>query len=119
LWCAWSSVRPECSHGPRRPRREVPWRVFRPSCVWRRQARAVRATRARLLGQRQFAALNAPLAAGVPIPSAAAVSGTLRVPAVLFTYAGTPVPPFASSAYDAVLFGATPQFGRPCTSQRI
>ena len=114
LWLAWCAPLPARAQEPRRLR-EVPGRDFRPDGVWRRQARAVRATRARLLAQRQFAMLNAPLAAGVPIPSAAAVSGTLRVPAVLFTYAGTPVPPFASSAYDAVLFGATPPFGRPYT----
>ena len=114
LWLAWCTPLPARAQEPRRPR-EVPGRDFRPDGVWRRQARAVRATRARLLAQRQFGALNAPLAAGVPIPSAAAVSGTLRVPAVLFTYAGTPAPTFASTAYDAVLFGATPPFGRPYT----
>ena len=114
LWLALCAPLPARAQEPRRPR-EVPGRDFRPDGVWRRQARAVRATRARLLAQRQFAALNAPLATGVPIPSAAAVSGTLRVPAVLFTYAGTPAPTFASTAYDAVLFGATPPFGRPYT----
>src|SRR5207302_10823647 len=76
------------AQGPRPPRREAPGRDFGPDGVWRQQARAVRAMRSRLLAQRQFGALNAPLAAGVPTPSAAAVSGTLRVPAVLFSYAG-------------------------------
>jgi len=71
------------------PRREVPGLDFRPDGVWRKQAAAVRAVRARLLSQGRFSELNAPLAAGTPAPSAAAVSGTLSVPAVLFTYAGT------------------------------
>ena len=110
VWCApWAARAQE----PRPPRREAPGRDFGPDGVWRQQARAVRAMRSRLLAQRQFGALNAPLAAGVPTPSAAAVSGTLRVPAVLFSYAGTTPPPFASTAYDAVLFGTTPPFGRP------
>src|SRR5207244_2344567 len=110
VWCAPGAAR---AQEPRRPRREAPGRDFGPDGVWRQQARAVRAMRSRLLAQRQFGALNAPLAAGVPTPSAAAVSGTLRVPAVLFSYAGTTPPPFASTAYDAVLFGTTPPFGRP------
>ena len=115
LWLAWCAPMAAGGQEPRLPRQEAPGRDFRPDGVWRRQARAVRATRDRLLAQRQFAALNAAVAAGVPTPSAAAVSGTLRVPAVLFTYAGTPAPPFASTTYDAVLFGATPPLGRPYT----
>ena len=115
LWLAWCAPLAAGGQEPRRPRGEAPGRDFRPDGVWRRQARAVRATRDRLLAQRQFAALNASVAAGVPMPSAAAVSGTLRVPAVLFTYAGTPAPPFASTTYNAVLFGATPPLGRPYT----
>src|SRR5438094_1394098 len=97
------------------PRREVPGLDFRPDGVWRKQAAAVRAVRARLLSQGRFSELNAPLAAGTPAPSAAAVSGTLSVPAVLFTYAGTSAPPFAPSAYDSVFFGTTPPLGRPYT----
>jgi len=115
LWFVWCAPLAALAQEPQRPRREAPGRDFGPDGVWRKQARAVRATRARLLAQRQYGALNAPLAAGVPTPSAAAVSGTLRVPAVLFTYAGTTAPPFTSSAYDAVLFGTTPPFGRPYT----
>jgi len=97
------------------PRREVPGLDFRPDGVWRKQAAAVRAARARLFSQGRFSELNAPLAAGASAPSAAAVSGTLSVPAVLFTYAGTSAPPFATSDYDAVFFGTTPQLGRPYT----
>jgi M6 family metalloprotease-like protein len=97
------------------PRREVPGLDFRPNGVWRKQARVVRAARTRLLSQGRFSELNAPLAAGAIAPSAAAVSGTLSVPAVLFTYAGTTAPPFVATDYDAVLFGTTPPLGRPYT----
>src|SRR2546426_3148561 len=97
------------------PRREVPGLDFRPDGVWRKQAAAVRATRARLFSQGRFSELNAPLAAGASAPSAAAVSGTLSVPAVVFPSAGTSAPPFATSDYDAVFFGTTPQLGRPYT----
>ncbi len=99
----------------RLPRREVPGLDFRRDGVWRKQARAVRATRALLLGQRRFGELNAPLAAGAPAPSPAAVAGTLDVPVVLLRYTGTTAPPFAAADYDAVLFGATAPFGRPYT----
>ncbi|HYT70894.1 MAG TPA: M6 family metalloprotease domain-containing protein, partial [Gemmatimonadales bacterium] len=99
----------------RLPRREVPGLDFRRDGVWRKQARAVRATRALLLGQRRFGELNAPLAAGAPVPSPAAVAGTLDVPVVLLRYTGTTAPPFAAADYDAVLFGATAPFGRPYT----
>src|SRR2546427_12743363 len=99
----------------RRNRWEVPGLDFRPDGVWRQQARAVRATRARLLGQRRFGELNAPLSAAARAPNAAAVSGTLKVPAVLFSFTDIPAPGFSAAAYDGVLFGATPPPGRPYT----
>src|SRR2546427_8604329 len=43
---------------PLRVRREIPGFDFRKDGVWRRQARAVRAARARLLSRRNFGALN-------------------------------------------------------------
>jgi len=98
------------------PRREVPGLDFRPDGVWRKQARAVRAARTRLLSQGRFSDLNAPLSVASPqVCPPTAVCGTLSVPAVLFTYAGTSAPPFAATDYDAVLFGTTPPFGRPYT----
>src|SRR5439155_3251954 len=63
---------------PPRVRREIRGFDFRKDGVWRRQARAVRALRARLLSRRNFGALNAPMAAaGAALASGAAVSGVL------------------------------------------
>lgn len=98
---------------PARPR-EVRGLDFRPDGVWRKQARAVRAMRARLLAQRRFGELNAPLAAGAAV-NGAALSGTLVVPAVLFTFQGTAPPAFPPADYDALLFGVAPSAGQPYT----
>jgi len=95
--------------------------------VWRRQARRVRAQRARLLAGRSFGALNAavaaagggPLSAGAPLAGAAAVSGVLRVPAVLFKFKNTPNTELRNTTqYNQVLFAASPtgaSAGRPYT----
>src|SRR5437879_13259960 len=72
---------------PPRMRREIKGLDFRKDGVWRRQARAVRALRARLLSRGSFGALNAPMAAvGAPLASATSVSGVLRIPAVLMKF---------------------------------
>src|SRR5690348_18312867 len=80
-----------------RVRREAPAFDFRKDGVWRRQARAVRTLRKRLLSRRNFGALNAPIAgagaaaaAGAPLATGAAVSGVLRVPTILFKFKDTP-----------------------------
>ena len=101
------------------PRREIPGFDFRKDGVWRAKARAVRSTRARLLASAQFSALNAraPLS-GAGQLSATAVTGVLKVPAVLFRFKDSPAPVFTAADYDAVLFGATPTgaaAGRPYT----
>src|SRR5947208_7020412 len=101
-------------------RREIPGFDFRKDGVWRRQARAVRAVRARLLSRRNFGALNAPMAAaGAPLASGAAVSGVLRVPAILFKFKDTPAAqPRTTTQYNQVLFAASPtgaSAGRPYT----
>ncbi|PYO96117.1 MAG: hypothetical protein DMD60_11635 [Gemmatimonadetes bacterium] len=88
--------------------------------MWRRQARAVRAVRARLLSRRNVGALNAPMAAaGAPLASGAAVSGVLRVPAILFKFKDTPASEVRTPAqYTEVLFAASPtgaSAGRPYT----
>src|SRR5204862_7214190 len=95
---------------PLRVRREIPGFDFRKDGVWRRQARAVRAARARLLSRRNFGALNAPMAAaGAPLASSAAVSGVLRVPAVLFKFKDTPAVELRNATqYNQVLFAASP-----------
>jgi M6 family metalloprotease-like protein len=121
------------AQGPDVPpvRREIPGFDFRRDGVWRREARAVRATRARLLGRRRFDALNAPLGAagvsgggiplsgGAPLATATAVSGVLRVPAVLFRFRDTPPAQLRTAAqYDQVLFAPSPggaSAGRPYT----
>jgi immune inhibitor A len=105
---------------PPRVRREIRGFDFRKDGVWRRQARAVRAQRARLLSRRNFGALNAPMAAApAPAASSAAVSGVLRVPAILFKFKDTPVTELRTAGqYDQVLFAASPtgaSAGRPYT----
>jgi len=105
---------------PPRVRREIPGFDFRKDGVWRRQARAVRALRARLLSSRKFGALNAPMAAaGAPLASGAAVSGVVRVPAILFKFKDTPAAALhTTTQYNQVLFAASPtgaSAGRPYT----
>ena len=97
------------------PRREIRGLDFHRDGVWRRRARQVAARRAAMLARGQFGALNAPLAARGG-PTLAALSGTLRVPAILFKYLDTPAPDLRdTAAYNAALFGATPPPGRPYT----
>jgi len=107
-------------------RREIPRLEFRKDGVWRRQARSVRAQRARLLAGHRFGALNAPLAAGAggraagaPLSGAAAVSGVLGVPAVLFKFKNTPATQLRNTTeYNDVLFAPAPtgaSAGRPYT----
>jgi M6 family metalloprotease-like protein len=110
-------------------RREIRGFDFRKDGVWRRQARSVRAQRARLLARRNFGALNAPMAtagggggplsAGAPLAGAAAVSGVLRVPAVLFKFKNTPTTELRNTTqYNEVLFAPAPtgaSAGRPYT----
>jgi len=100
-----------------RVRREIPGFDFRKDGVWRRQARAVRALRKRLLSRQNFGALNAPMAgAGAPLATGAAVSGVLKVPVILFKFKNTPSSQLrTTAAYNDVLFGSTPPSGRPYT----
>ena len=98
------------------PRWEIPGFDFRKDGVWRAKARAVRATRARLLAGAQFSAMNARAPMGTM--SATALTGVLKVPAILFRFKDSPAPTFTAADYDAVLFGATPAgaaAGRPYT----
>jgi M6 family metalloprotease-like protein len=101
-----------------RVRREIPGFDFRKDGVWRRQARAVRAVRRRLLSRRNFDALNAPMATGARA-APAAVSGVLKVPAILFKFNDTPAAELRTTTqYDQVLFAASPtgaSAGRPYT----
>lgn len=96
---------------------EIPGFDFRPDGAYRKWARQVAATRAALLSRGRLAALNAPVAGGVPAPSPAAVSGTLHIPAVLFQFMGgsLPQPGFDTASYNTVLFGSSPPSGNPYT----
>lgn len=119
--------RAPAQQGPPRVRREIRGFDFRKDGVWRRQARAVRALRHRLLARRSFPALNAPMAtgggaplsAGAPLASNAAVSGVVRVPAILFRFKDTPATTLRNTTqYNQVLFAAAPtgaSAGRPYT----
>src|SRR5712691_3548258 len=107
---AWAQQGP-----PPRVRREIPGFDFRKDGVWRRQARAVRALRHHLLARRNFPALNAPLASGrgaplspgAPLAANAAVSGHIRIPAVLFKFKDTPAAQVRSTTqFNQVLFAA-------------
>jgi M6 family metalloprotease-like protein len=90
---------------------------FRPDGVWRRKVREVAAARAAALARGQFSLLNAPARLAAPQPSALAVTGTLKVPALLMRYLDTPdtVIKGDSTAYTNVLFGTSPPLGRPYT----
>ena len=99
------------------PKWEIPGFDFRPDGAYRKWARQVAATRAALLSGGRMAQLNAPVAGGIPVPSSAAVSGTLHIPAVLFQFKGgsLPQPGFDTASYSTVLFGASPPGGNPYT----
>ncbi len=103
---------------------ERPGFDFRPDGVWRSRARTVRQTRHAALARRDHDALNAPLrgasalraAAGAPIvPTAFAVTGTLRMPVFLGRYLNSPDPTvlYTRQLYDDVLFSQAPPLGRP------
>jgi M6 family metalloprotease-like protein len=109
------------AQGKLNPHWEIPGFDFRKDGVLRSRARAVRAMRARLMSAGQFSTLNQSRLApsgGVPSPSATAVTGVLKVPAILFRYKDSPDSLFTVSDYNDVLFGITPAgaaAGRPYT----
>jgi len=81
---------------------------------WRLQTRRVVETRARLLTERRFDLLNAPVAAAVSSPSPAAVTGVKQVPAVLFRFSDVgSATAFDTAQYRGLLFGATAPGDRP------
>ncbi len=102
------------------PRWEISGFDFDPDGVWRVRARRVSEHRRALLARGDFGGLNAPLAARVGVidpATAAAVAGTIRVPALLFSYQGVDSALFMRdpAVYDAALFGAVPPAGLPYT----
>jgi M6 family metalloprotease-like protein len=86
---------------------------FAPDGVWRRKARGVAQARAAAIARGDFAALNAASRLAGPALSGLAVSGTLKVPAVLLRYLDTPAGLRDSSEYTQALFGSPPPSGRP------
>ncbi|MGE5743542.1 MAG: hypothetical protein ACM368_06395, partial [Gemmatimonadota bacterium] len=96
------------------PRWEIPGLDITPNGGWRVRARAVAATRARLLAQRNFAMLNAAPAGPAAVN---AEVGTLRVPVVMFRYQDSPSGQYSrdTTQYNAALFGTVPPAGKPYT----
>ncbi len=96
------------------PRWEIPGFDFHPDGGWRVKARQVSLLRQRLLGQGRVSMMNS-LTTG-PAP-AAAVSGNLVVPAILFAYANTDSVSLMSDTaqYTTTLFSTVPPAGNPFT----
>lgn len=109
--------RPAAAQGTMHPRWEIPGFDFRPDGAWRVKAREVRTLRRALLAQGSFGALNAPLRGVALAPAAAAVTGTITVPALLFGYQDTDSATAMqdTAQYSAVLFGTSLPSGRPYT----
>ena len=98
----------------RRRELRLPGLGFSPDGVWRRRAREVAAARAAALSRGDFLALNAAPRLGAPSGGAAAVTGALRVPAILLRFADTPDAVLRdTSQYRQVLFSPTPPAARP------
>jgi M6 family metalloprotease-like protein len=99
------------------PRWEIPGFDFRRDGVWRARARQVADMRRQLRAQGRMDQLNAPMAVGAQAPAAAAVTGTVRVPALLFSYHGVDSVSFMrdTAQYSALLFSSSPPGGNPFT----
>jgi hypothetical protein len=81
--------------------------------AWRIRAGTVARLRAELRDRGDFAGLNAALAAEGPTPAPPAVSGVMRVPALLFGFRDTDTTALSpGSRYDSLYFGLTPPTGR-------
>jgi M6 family metalloprotease-like protein len=97
------------------PRWEIPGFDFRNSGAWRVRARQVAQLRHQRIAQGRLTALNAAMVGG-PAPSATQVTGTILVPALLFSYRGVPAQfQRDTSQYTSLLFGAAPPGGNPYT----
>jgi M6 family metalloprotease-like protein len=98
------------------PRWEIPGFDFRKDGAWRVRARRVAELRRQLIAQGRMSALNAPTLGG-PAPSPTQVTGTVLVPALLFSYQGIDSAQFMrdTSQYTSVLFGDPAPGGNPYT----
>jgi M6 family metalloprotease-like protein len=106
------------AQGQLHPRWEIPGFDFSPNGVWRARGKRIAQARRALLSQRAFGQLNLALspALGPASLSATAVTGTLRVPAILLGFSDTYAPGLHPPAsYDAVLFGSAPPANQPYT----
>ena len=92
---------------------------FTPDGVWRKKARAVAQARAQAMARGDFSSLNrhlSLLSLGAPLRTTMAVTDTLRIPVLLVRFKDTDTTALhAPSAYDSVLLGTTPPYGRPYT----
>jgi M6 family metalloprotease-like protein len=92
---------------------------FTPDGVWRKKARAVAQARADAMARGDFSSLNRHLSfpsLSAPLRTTMAVTDTLRVPVLLVRFKDTDTTTlYAPSAYDSVLLGTTPPYGRPYT----
>jgi len=92
---------------------------FTPDGVWRKKARAVAQARADAMARGDFSSLNRHLSfqsLGGPLRTTMAVTDTLRVPVLLVRFKDTDTTTlYAPAAYDSVLLGTTPPYGRPYT----
>ena len=95
------------------PRWEIPGFDFRENGAWRVRAQRVADRRRQLIAQARVSALSP----GVPALSGASVTGTMLVPALLFSYQDTDSTLFMrdTAQYSSVLFGAVPPGGNPYT----
>jgi len=96
------------------PRWEIPGFDFRKNGGWRVRAERVADMRRQLIAQRSVSALRGPSG---PALSEASVTGTMLVPALLFSYQGIDSAQFMrdTAQYTSVLFGAAPPGGNPYT----
>lgn len=97
--------------------RVTPWgRVldFGPDGGWRARARQVARVRSQLVAGRDFTRLNTAVQAGAPVPASAAVTGTLRVPAIVFGFQDRATGAVNdTSKYRQLLFDAAAPAGTP------
>jgi M6 family metalloprotease-like protein len=98
------------------PRWEIPGFDFRKNGAWRVRAQRVADLRRQLVAQGRLGTLNAARLAG-PAPSSTQVTGTILVPALLFSYHNTDSTLFMkdTAQYTSVLFGPVPPGSNPYT----
>ena len=101
------------------PRWEIPGFDFRKNGGWRVRAQRVSELRRQLIAQRSASSQRGARVgpSGGPSLSQVSVTGTMLVPALLFSYQGVDSAQFMrdTAQYTSVLFGAAPPGGNPYT----